>query len=174
MVISINFFSGPSGGKSTLAAATFSKLKFMGINCELITEYAKTKVWEQSFHTLTNQIYVFGKQHHRMFTVKDKVDILITDSPLPLSLIYGKNMSSAFETLVLEEFHKFNNINIFLKRQKRYQPVGRIHSEEESKEIDCLVKSLLDKYNIQYTEVEATPLAPDTILTLISEKLINK
>lgn len=42
----INLFGGPSAGKSTLAAGVFYNLKCMGINCELITEYPKDKVWE--------------------------------------------------------------------------------------------------------------------------------
>lgn len=174
MTIALNFFAGPGCGKSTVSASTFSKLKFMDINCELITEYAKSKVWEQSFYTLSNQIYVFGKQHHRMFTVKDKVDILVTDSPILLSLIYGVNLSSAFETLVLEEFHKFDNINILLKRVKRYQPVGRLQTEDEAKKVDIIVKELLDKYNIPYYEIAATTSAPDTIMSLISDKLVDQ
>ena len=37
----INLFGGPGTGKSTGAAYIFAKLKMCGVNCELITEFAK-------------------------------------------------------------------------------------------------------------------------------------
>lgn len=67
----INLFAGPGSGKSTTCAGVFSKLKLAGVNCEMALEYAKDKVWEQSFHTLDNQIYIFGKQLHRLWRLKE-------------------------------------------------------------------------------------------------------
>ncbi len=58
----VNLFGGPGAGKSTMAAGLFSELKWRGINCELATEYAKEKVWEESYAIFENQIYIFGKQ----------------------------------------------------------------------------------------------------------------
>ena len=171
MTIAINFFGGAGAGKSTISAATFAKLKYIDINCELVTEYAKDRVWNQDLFTLSNQIYVFGKQHHRMFRVKDKVDVIVTDSPFLLSLIYGKDMSKSFENLVLEEFYKFDNVNIFLRRIKRYQPIGRLQTEDEAKTVDTSVKTMLDKYGISYHEIIATTSTADEVLTLVSEKL---
>lgn len=52
--ICVNFFSGPGAGKSTLAAYVFSKLKMMGVNCELVSEFAKDKVWEKNNEALSN------------------------------------------------------------------------------------------------------------------------
>ena len=49
-----NFFSGPGAGKSTLAAAVFAKLKMLGVNCELVTEFAKDKTWEKNYTALSN------------------------------------------------------------------------------------------------------------------------
>lgn len=51
--IVINLFGGPGSGKSTGAAYIFSQLKMKGINCELITEYAKDKTWEKNFVALS-------------------------------------------------------------------------------------------------------------------------
>ena len=43
--IVVNIFGGPSAGKSTTSAGIFYELKRQGIRCELVTEYAKSKVW---------------------------------------------------------------------------------------------------------------------------------
>ena len=61
-----NLFGPPGAGKSTLAAYVFAKLKMMGVNCELVTEFAKDKVWEKNNEALSNQIYIFAKQYYRM------------------------------------------------------------------------------------------------------------
>ena len=42
----VNLFGAPGAGKSTGAAYIFSQLKMAGINAELVTEFAKDKVWE--------------------------------------------------------------------------------------------------------------------------------
>ena len=61
-----NLFAGPGAGKSTMMAAVFAELKWRGIDCEMVTEYAKDKVWEGSPHVLDCQPYIFGKQSFRI------------------------------------------------------------------------------------------------------------
>lgn len=43
-MVVINLFGIPASGKSSGAAYIFSKLKMLGYNAELITEFAKDKV----------------------------------------------------------------------------------------------------------------------------------
>ena len=45
----INLFGGPGVGKSTMCASIFSKLKILGFECEMATEYVKDIVFEESF-----------------------------------------------------------------------------------------------------------------------------
>ena len=75
--IVVNLFGAPGSGKSTGAAYIFSKLKMLGVDAELVTEYAKDKVWENNTIALSNQTYVFGKQHFRISRCEDKVDVII-------------------------------------------------------------------------------------------------
>ena len=51
----VNFFGPPGSGKSTAAAYVFSKLKMAGVNAEIVTEYAKDKVWEENNEVFKNQ-----------------------------------------------------------------------------------------------------------------------
>jgi hypothetical protein len=152
-MIVVNLFAGPGSGKSTTCAGLFHKLKLAGVNCEMALEYAKDKVWEESYKILDDQIYVFGKQLHRIFRLKDKVDVVITDSPLPLSIYYDKSANPYFADLVMNQFNEFNNINYFIVRDDTYNPKGRIQTEQEAKEIDSEVSLILEHYNIKYAKV---------------------
>lgn len=151
--IIINLIGGPGCGKSTCASGIFYELKKLGINCELSLEFAKDKVWEESYKVLDDQFYVFGKQYHKLFRLKDKVDVIITDSPLIISIHYNKISSEHFNNLVVEQYHKFNNLMYFINRPETYQSEGRLQTLEESEMIDSDIKKVLQMYNINYTEV---------------------
>ena len=56
----VNLFGAPGSGKSTAAAYIFALLKMAGINAELVTEFAKDKVWEEAKAAFENQQYLFG------------------------------------------------------------------------------------------------------------------
>ena len=146
----VNFYGGPSVGKSTMCAHVFAELKWRGINCEMSREYAKDVVWEGSLDILDDQLHVFGEQYHRLHRLVGKVDIILTDSPLLLSLIYGKKLPQEFRDLVLHQFNSFNNFNIVLTRQKRFNPAGRVHNEEQSHRLDDEICNLLKDLNVAY------------------------
>jgi hypothetical protein len=150
MAIVINLFAGPGVGKSTTAAKVFAELKMRNVNCEMALEFAKDKVWEESFKTMDDQIYIFGKQFHKIWRLKDKVDVIICDSPLPISIVYDKENSEAFHTLIMEQFNKFENYNFLLERGGEYQTEGRVQTEEEAREVDKVVKNVLDTYGINH------------------------
>ena len=152
-MIVVNLFAGPGSGKSTTCAGVFAKLKLAGINCEMALEYAKDKVWEESNKVLDDQIYVFGKQLHRIFRLKDKVDVVITDSPILLSIIYDKTGNKYFSDLVLNQFNNFDNRNYFIERTTVYNPKGRLQTEDEAKEIDKVLLDLLNDCNFEYDSV---------------------
>ncbi|MCI0558913.1 MAG: hypothetical protein MN733_10490 [Nitrososphaera sp.] len=132
-------------------AAVFAELKYRGLNCEMAPEYAKDKVWEESYHVLDNQIYVFAKQLHTIRRLIGKVDAIITDSPLLLSLHYGREESDAFKRLVIEMHHNMTRtLNIFLEREKDYNPSGRLQTEEEARNIDGVIRRIIDDNHVRY------------------------
>ena len=147
--IAVNFYGGPSSGKSTMAAAVFAELKNRGINCELVTEYAKQKVWEEAYKVFEYQFYVCAKQAYHMFIVSKHVDIIITDSPIIMSAAYAGDDAPLIEILA-REHGKYDNIEIFLTRTRLYTPKGRMQTEEEAKEKDVQIKNILDSHGISY------------------------
>lgn len=150
----INLFGVPGAGKSTGAAYIFSQLKMKGVNAELITEFAKDKVWENNEEVFKNQAYLFGKQSYKMSRCRDKVECIITDSPLPLSIFYNDDevLGEDFNKTVMNIFNSYNNLNYLLLRTKPYNPIGRHQSEEESDKLKAPMVSLLNDRNITYTE----------------------
>lgn len=152
--IVINLIGGPGSGKSTVASGIFYELKKRGINCEMALEFAKDKVWEESFKTMDDQIYIFGKQFHKIWRLKDKVNVIITDSPLLISIFYNKNESKYFDKFVVEQYNCFNNKMYFIERNSdKYQQEGRLQTIDEAKIIDNEIINILDKWDIDYISI---------------------
>lgn len=152
-MIVINLLGGPGIGKSTQAADVFSILKKKGFNCELITEYAKDMTWQESFKVMTNQLYVFAKQHQKLFRVSDKVDIAVTDSPLITSLFYLVEENQPLKDLILLEYNKYTNFTYLLRRETEYQQVGRYQDLNGAIEVDKTISTILEKYSIRYSDL---------------------
>lgn len=169
--IFINLFGGPGIGKSTLCAMIFSDLKVRGIECEMALEYAKDVVWEESFYKLSNQVYIFGKQHNRLYRLNGKVDVVITDSPLLNSIIYDNSNNSYLKDLVIYEFKKLNTLNFFIERSFDYNPSGRVQSHDQALEKDKMYKDLLDNNEIEYKRVSMLENAAALIIKEILVKL---
>lgn len=151
----VNLMGAPGAGKSTGAAEVFAFLKKKGINTELILEFAKDKTWEHNMKALSVQEYVFGKQSYRLARCRDQVDVIVTDSPLPLSIIYNNNpaLGDAFNQVVLNIFNTYTNLNFYVNRVKPYNPAGRNQTEAESDALNEPIKKLLHDYEIVYTDI---------------------
>lgn len=165
MVKIINFFAGPGSGKSTAAAGLFYRMKMMGLNVELVQEYAKQATYERRHGTLKNQVYILGKQFNRMEMLVGQVDYIITDSPLILSAHYaGAEYPPSFYELVLDLHKKYPTLNYFVERVKPYSSVGRNQTEEEARQIDKDLKTLLNKYKVVYKNVQSSDSGIEEIL----------
>lgn len=162
----VSFYGGPGTGKSTMTARVFSELKDLGINCEIASEYAKDVTWQKSFHVLSNQLYVFAKQQHRIWRLDGQVDVILTDSPLLSSVIYASSETTElFKQLVYEEYNKRPKLDIFLKRIKEYNPSGRSQTEDEAKLLDLEFHKAVPKFDLELNgEKESSKIIVEKIL----------
>jgi hypothetical protein len=163
----VNLYGGPGTGKSTTMAGVFSLCKLEGMNAEMAPEFAKETVWEQRLHTMNNQLYLFAKQHMRIWRLLNQVDVIVTDSPFLLSLYYGQGSSQSFANLVDEEYQKLWTLDVFLKRLKPYNPNGRLQTQSEAIEIDEALREILFGHTTRYVEVDADEHAPSVIFGLV-------
>ena len=175
----VNLFGAPGSGKSTGSAYIFSKLKMNNVDCELVTEFAKDKVWEESTEVFKCQPYIFAKQLFRQSRVKGKVDVIVTDSPLLLSIFYNSNKNpdivKHFNDLVLAYHKQEYNLNIFINRAKPYNPNGRLHSEDESKQIaDRIKQEILIDNDIMFTEINGIEEEYDIVVEAILSLLMKE
>jgi len=154
----INIIGGPGIGKTLTAADIFVNLKKQNIVIEYVQEYAKHLVWRQDFDKLNNQYYVSTKQFELFNNISDKLDYIITDGPLIHGLYYNKfnieNNSDIIKTeiKILELMNKFNNINILLERNDKYnyEQNGRLQTLNQSKIIDFEIEQILQKHDMIY------------------------
>lgn len=160
----INLFAGPGAGKSTTAAGVFHQLKRENHSVELVTEFAKDLCWEDN-PRIKDQLSVFAEQRWRLARLRGKVEWVVTDSPILLSLIYaGEDQPMAFRHLVRHEFNTFENWNFFVNRVKPYHQAGRYQDEAGARDLDMKVLDLLTAQDIFYQVVKGDEDAVETVV----------
>lgn len=174
--IVVNLFGEPSAGKSTAAMDITARLKRMGINAEYITEFAKDKVYENNQEVFKHQQYLFGKQSFRMGRVKNKVQVMVCDSPLLLNIIYNDNkiLGETFNQTVLNVFNSYNNKNYLVIRSHTYEQTGRIHNEKEARSTRKRIMDMLDKSNIDYEIITSSEKNCEAIAYEIAQEVKNE
>ena len=174
--IVINLFGAPGSGKSTAMAYIFAKLKMRGVNCEMAPEFAKELYFEENLTAFRNQPYIFGTQYYRVCRLLNKVDVIVTDSPVFVSVYYN-NLNFAkdeFSDYVIQTSKTFNNRNYYLNRVTKYDTNGRHQSEEQAKEVGNTLLSLFEKNDIEFTYADSRPETLDKIVDEIVEEINNK
>ena len=169
----VNLFGVPRAGKSTGAAYIFSQLKTKGANAELVTEFAKEMVWENNNEVFKNQAYIFGTQSFRISRCSDKVDVIVTDCPLFLTTFYNKSpvLGEDFNRVVFNVFNSYNNMNYFIDRVKDYNPIGRRHTEQESKSLKQPMLEMMNRYNVDYSVINGDTQCCDSIVNEVIDKI---
>jgi hypothetical protein len=121
---------------------------------------------------LKDQLYLLAKQNRMLERLRDKVDYVITDSPLLLCRYYATindYQYKAFYPLVDNIFSSYDNINIFLERVKPYSNVGRSQNEEQAREIDNIVNEKLISFKIPFIKVVSDKKAAKAILEIVRQ-----
>jgi len=143
----INLFGGPGIGKSSIAAGITYKLKKKHITCDNPYEFPKSLAWDENHSAIQDQLYVLANQHRGIVKSFGKVDYIVLDSPILLSLVYRGvynateypstlYQSEYFDELVLDMHSKYDNINILLQRSE-----GN-HNEKERYQSNNILKLL--------------------------------
>ena len=169
----INLIGGPCSGKSTVSAELFARLKKMGIHCELVSEYIKDRIYEENKTIPNNQIAIFGMEHYNISNKLGKVDVIVHDGSFINNILYKKGDNPEFDKLIISEYHKFWNLDFFIKRGNiEFEDYGRIHNYEQSLELDNKIKDLYTKADAKFIEVESRD-AVDKIIPVVL-KTLNK
>ena len=101
-----------------------------GYKVELITEFAKDCVYENQLNILKNdQLFILANQNRRIQRIiesNENIDYIITDSPVLLCKIFAiknnvKHNYLSFQDFCVDLFASYNNINIVLTREFKYQ-----------------------------------------------------
>jgi len=152
----VNLIGGPGCGKSIMSAKLFVKLKKKYISCDISFEYIKRKLREKALKVIESQIYIFGKQQFQLFTMRDEVEVIVTDSPIILSAIYDKTECPHLKALILKEFKSYRNLTYFIDRDENveYEQEGRYQDLKGAKEVDKMVKKFMDKNGIPYKVIK--------------------
>lgn len=171
--IVINLFGEPGAGKSTAAMDITARLKRKGINAEYVSEFAKDKVYENNGEVFKHQEYLFGKQSFKMGRVRDKVQVMVVDSPLILSIIYNNNeyLDDNFYKTVENVFNSYDNRNYLLTRKHTYEDEGRFQNEEEALEVRKQIIRALDTMNISYNFATSSDIDCKIIANKIAEEI---
>lgn len=155
-MIVINFWGGAGIGKSTLAARTYAWLKQRGCRAEMTGEYAKELVYEDSMRVIRDQLYLYAEQEHRLRCLAESgVEVAVSDSPTPLSIVYDIEQDAKLADLIWDRFNRFKSVNFLLKRDdSMFTEKDRIDTLASAHAVDEAVMEMLDKHQIPYTTVD--------------------
>lgn len=177
----INLFGGPGIGKSSIASGLTYKLKKNHITCDNPYEFPKLLAWDENHSAIRDQLYVLANQHRGIVKSYGKVDYIVLDSPILLSLTYRKYYKSndypatlygkSFDKMVLDTFNQYDNINIVLERADgNHNEKERYQTLEESKELDRIIETSLITNKIPYYVVKVGDKAVKDIMRIIKNE----
>jgi len=166
----VNLFAGPGAGKSTTALGLAFLLKLRpGLRTEYVPEYAKELAFADRLDKV-GQKEIFVEQKRRQLALIDKVDWIVTDSPLLLSLVYSNDdmkKNEVWRHHVYSNSLKIKAHNFVISRWKPYETYGRTQTKAEAKEKDIEVQTLLGSYNVDYILLEGDANAPMCIMNFL-------
>ena len=130
-------------------------------------EFPKALAWDNNQSAIQDQLYVLANQHRGIVKSYGKVDYIVLDSPIILSLVY-RNMyegtsypstlysSDHFDKLVLDIHNQYDSLNILLERSDDgiHNNDERYQSLDESKKLDNKIEETLISNCIPYHKIK--------------------
>lgn len=166
----VNLFGGPGSGKTTMAARIFSELKKRGIEAACPEEHAKLLIWSGRPWLLDHQIVLLGKIYETLLNLRNKVDVIIVDSPVLLCSVYaGNREGQPFHDLVRDLHKEPDRINLFVRRpqDRPYDPANRREEAGAALELDEKINRALGEIgevaDVVSSEDDASDLAQNII-----------
>ena len=174
----VNLFGGPGIGKSSIAAGLTYKLKKQHIKCDNPYEFPKILAWDENHSAIRDQLYVLANQHRGIVKSFGKVDYIILDSPILLSLVYRNYYRSgeypatlygdSFDKMVLDIHNQYDTLNIVLKRSEGvHNEKERYQNLEQSVGLDNAIEDTLITNNIQFIKIEVNDTTVNSILSAL-------
>lgn len=158
MSLVVNFFGGPSAGKTGLSSCVHGYMRKHGYPCEVVHEAAKDYVWRGDKHTLDNQVLITAIQFDRVLAVYGKMPVIINESPIPTGLVFPtpRGCSPAWRRAVIDQFLEFRNLNFFLHRDPPapHEHEGRREDGPQAAAKDLELLAMLDEFGIPYTPLQ--------------------
>lgn len=154
MTLLVELLGGPGTGKSTLAANVFAECKMRGVNIELVHEVAKDHTWERNRSRLEYQPLIAASQMWAVDRLTDQVDVVIQDTSILYSVIYGTGRwrRQSFLDWLVDDYKSRDVWTIFLERSEAipYSPHGRSESLAKSQGKDRKILKMLDEARIPF------------------------
>lgn len=108
-----------------------------------------------------------------MGRVRDKVQVMVADSPLTLCIVYNSDetLGEDFNRTVLNVFNSYDNRNYLLTRNHTYEDEGRFQNEEEALAVRKQIIDALDEMNISYNFATSSEIDCENIANKIAEEV---
>ena len=148
--IVVEFYGGPSSGKSEAMARLFSLLKQRHIAVEMAPEYAKKWAYEGRQIDGLDEFYIFGKQVGAEAALLGKVAVVVTDRPVLMSSVYtdlygsGK-IRSGVDAAVMAymgetRLRGHRRIAVLVPRRHAYDHSGRFENLDQAVLVDEMAR----------------------------------
>ncbi len=166
----LNFTGQPGAGKSTIAAGVFHILKKRKWNAELITEYTKELIMQEDYWSLNDELIVFTEKYIRIKRMKN-VDLVVTDSPLINSMVYGKEQYSESGSKFFYDISlKFDSLYFVVEPKTEYIPFGRMPDENKAVEAGKEIISILDNIPHPVYKIEGNDSGMNKAVDIIEQE----
>jgi hypothetical protein len=144
--IVVEFYGGPSSGKSEAMARLFSLLKQRHIAVEMAPEYAKKWAYEGRQIDGLDEFYILGKQIGAEAALLGKIAVVVTDRPVLMSSVYsglyaGVRIGEGVKAAVLSYLNEtrergHRRIAVLVPRRHAYDHSGRFEDLDQAVVVD--------------------------------------